>query len=651
MAFYYKLESCYPTLNDDLYTGSDLSAYLNKYIKVCNGCYKVTQTSSQPSFLYTVDYSGVDYDNCQECYGSSIDAVCNQCPPFYDKFTLPDGTEACSSQTFCEIPSPTPPPGVAACGKIDFFFYLDNSGSISDPSWIIMLNGVIAAIDTFNNQGQFANGSLKMGISWFNNCDGIAITQELTGSYATVRAAAENIRDNRPDDGGTFPYYGFILTYNHITDPAFGRDDADKIISFVSDGAYFQCPNTTLQPLIDQMKAGTYSGPAAPFSVFPSGTETCCVNSVPFEIRFIAVGIGGGANVSQLQAIASSPNGLGQGNLYLATTFNDFAPIAQDIANGLVCQNPLPTAVPGYTVVPVAECCYKLTSCTGNIIIYTKTNLLQNNGKYVSIEGYDDNCFLVEQQPTPCLSGTVDVVITSTADYDSCDTCLPSYKAFNCKDNNISINTGNAAFAQYLGKTVKLQEYPNDCWQIGPNSQKNLPLQSLTITSSFDTCVQCDPIEYGLTNCVNGVSVLSTTDLSNYVGKVIKAENFPGLCFSVTESLCKCLKITINNQPYSINATENNLINGRPYFQFTLQNGDPMTISYSATNNQWEAYNSSTGVLKYHTTLDINCPATGYWVNDDPNFPGNMSTETCPLTILNISPSEEFNSCEPCVNC
>ena len=303
---------------------------------------------------------------------------------------------------------------------------------------------------------------------------------------------------------------------------------------------------------------------------------------------------------------------------------------------------------PIISIIPIAECCYKLTDCQSSTEIYTNTDLVNYQGQYVNIDGGTE-CYLVEQLATPCPNNTQDVQVTQA--YSSCDTCIPSYKLFNCKDQNVNLQTANTSFEQYLTKTIKLQEYPNDCWQVGPNPEKSLPLQTLTVTQSFETCAECDPVTYGLTNCVNGVSVLSTADLSNYVGKIIKAENFPGLCFSVTETLCKCLKITINNQPYSINATENNLINGRPYFQFTLQNGDPMTISYSATNNQWEAYNSDTGVLKFYTTMDIDCPATGYWVRDDETFIGNMSTETCPLSILNISPSEEFNSCEPCVNC
>lgn len=300
------------------------------------------------------------------------------------------------------------------------------------------------------------------------------------------------------------------------------------------------------------------------------------------------------------------------------------------------------------TLIPRAECCYKLTDCQSSTEIYTNTDLVNYQGQYVNIDGGTE-CYLVEQLNTSCPDNTQDVQVTQA--YSSCETCIPSYKLFNCKDQNVNLQTANTSFEQYLTKTVKLQEYPNDCWQVGPNPEKSLPLETLTVTQSFETCIECNPPTYGLTNCVNGVSVLSTADLSTYVGKVIKAENFPGLCFSVTESLCKCLKITINNQPYSINATENNLINGRPYFQFTLQNGDPMTISYSATNNQWEAYNSDTGVLKFYTTMDIDCPATGYWVRDDETFTGNMSTETCPLSILNISPSEQFNSCEPCVNC
>lgn len=646
MALIYKLESCYPDLNDDMYTSSNLSAYLNKYINICGGCYKVLPASGDP-FLYIIEYTGADYDTCRECYGDSIEAECNECPPSYTKFALDNGGAACRNSEYCEVGSEEPLPGQQDCGKIDFFFYLDNSGSISDPNWVIMLDGVISAIDTFNAQNQFANGSLKMGISWFNTCSGISIAQELTGDYLTVRSTAINLRDNRPNDGTTFPYYGFILTYNHITDPAFGRDDADKIISFVSDGGYSQCPGTTLQPLIDQMKAGTYSGPQAPFPVFPSGTETCCVNPVPFEIRFISVGIGAGANVGQLQAIASSPNGLGQGNLYLATTFDDFTPIAQDIAASLICQNPLPTVAPGYSVVPVGECCYRLTNCETSVEIYSTSDLEQYVGQTVNISG-QDGCFTVVLTDIPC-ENAQEVTVTNT--YGSCEICLPSYKLYNCKDLNVTLQTANVQFEALLGKTVKLVEYPVDCWQVGPNEQKTLPLQPLSPSGQpFETCIECDPDEYGLTNCVNGASVLTTVNLSAYLGKVIKAENFPGLCFTIDDNPCDCLEITLNNQVYNVNK-EPNFFNGRPYFQFFTVNNIPVVVAYDSSQNRWEVYNPNTQVVYFYSDLDIECPTTSFWVKLDPNFPGNISTQRCPLPILNISPTEEFDDCKCCVNC
>jgi len=646
MALIYKLESCYPDLNDDMYTSSNLSAYLNKYINICGGCYKVLPASGDP-FLYIIEYTGADYDTCQECYGNSIDADCDECPPSYTKFALENGDAACRNSEYCEIGSEEPLPGQADCGKIDFFFYLDNSGSISDPNWVVMLNGVISAIDTFNTQNQFANGSLRMGISWFNSCNRIAIAQELTGDYLTVKSTAENLRDNRPTQGSTFPYYGFILTYDHITDTAYGRDDADKIVSFVSDGGYGECPGTTLQPLIDQMKAGTYSGPEAPFPIFPSGTATCCANTTPFEIRFISVGIGSGISQPQLQAIASSPNGLGQGNFYIADTFEDFTPIAQDIANSLVCLNPLPTVAPGYSVVPVGECCYRLTNCETGIQIYSNSDLAQYVGQTVNISG-QDGCFTVVLTDLTC-ENAQEVTVTNT--YGSCEVCLPSYKLYNCKDLTVTLQTANVQFETLLGKTVKLVEYPVDCWQVGPNEQKTLPLQSLTPSGQpFETCIQCDPEEFGLKNCVNGVSVLTTVDLSAYVGKVIKVDNFPGLCFTVDDNPCDCLEITLNNQVYTINR-ETNLFNGRPYFQFSTINNLPIVIAYDSSQNRWEAYNPVTQDVYFYSNLDIECPTTSLWIKLDPSFPGNITTQICPLPILNISPTEEFDDCKCCVNC
>ena len=166
----------------------------------------------------------------------------------------------------------------------------------------------------------------------------------------------------------------------------------------------------------------------------------------------------------------------------------------------------------------------------------------------------------------------------------------------------------------------------------------------------FETCIECDPKEYGLTNCVNGVSVLTTVDLSAYAGKVIKADNFPGLCFTVDENPCDCLKITINGQAYNIDR-EQNLFNGKPYFQFLTANQLPIVIAYDSNETRWEVYNPDTQAIYFYSNLNIECPITSVWERVDPNFPGNITTEACPLPILNISVTEEFASCEPCVNC
>lgn len=299
------------------------------------------------------------------------------------------------------------------------------------------------------------------------------------------------------------------------------------------------------------------------------------------------------------------------------------------------------------SIIPLSECCYKLTDCVNSNEIYTTTDLKDYQGQYININGEAD-CYLVEQLDTPCPANTQTVTVSNN--YTSCDTCRPSYKLFNCKDLNVTIQTA-ASFENYLTKTIKLTEYPNDCWQVGPNSDKALPLQQVTLSGSpSETCAECNPPQYGLTNCVNGAAVLSNTDLSAYVGKVIKADNFPGLCFSVTESICKCLKVTLTNQVYSVDKSSN-LYNGKVYFEFTTTNNIPIVIAYNSQQNRWEAYNPNNQTVYFTCSLDIECPVTGFWEKQDASFPGNMATEVCPLSILNISPSEEYNNCEPCVNC
>jgi hypothetical protein len=298
--------------------------------------------------------------------------------------------------------------------------------------------------------------------------------------------------------------------------------------------------------------------------------------------------------------------------------------------------------------IPATTCCYKLTKCGEGTVIYTTTDLSQYQGQIAIVTEFE-GCYLVEQTTENCPQGEAPVTVIDT--YANCEICLPSYKLFNCKDQNVTLQTASVAFEGYLGKVVNLVEYPGDCWQVGPNDQKTLPLQPLTVDGQpFDTCEECDPKEFGLTNCINGVTVISTLDLSAYVGKVVKADNFPGVCFTVEENPCNCLRITINGQVYNIDREEN-FFNGRPYFHFNTINNLPIVIAYDSNQLRWEVYNPDTQVVYFYSNLDMDCPTTSFWTKLDPTFPGNITTQVCTLRILNISPTEEFNDCECCVNC
>jgi len=298
--------------------------------------------------------------------------------------------------------------------------------------------------------------------------------------------------------------------------------------------------------------------------------------------------------------------------------------------------------------IPAIACCYELTECNEETVIYTSTDLSQYLGQVLTFNELS-GCYTVRQSDNPCPQGSQSVTVSDT--YSNCEICSLSFKLYNCKDQNVTLQTANIAFEAYLGKTVNLVEYPGDCWQVGPNDQKTLPLEPLTVDGQpFDTCEECDPKEFGLTNCVNGVTVISTVDLSAYVGKVVKADNFPGLCFTVEENPCNCLKITINGQVYNIDREEN-FFNGRPYFQFNTVNNLPIVIAYDSNELRWEVYNPSTQGIYFYSNLNIDCPTTSVWTKLDPTFPGDIKVEACTLRILNISPTEEFNDCECCVNC
>lgn len=79
----------------------------------------------------------------------------------------------------------------------------------------------------------------------------------------------------------------------------------------------------------------------------------------------------------------------------------------------------------------------------------------------------------------------------------------PSYRLYNCDDETITIDTIQD-FSEYTNPSqiVKLEEFPNTCWQVGIYDEVLTEFSVVTVDGEpFATCADCIPVYYILTNC------------------------------------------------------------------------------------------------------------------------------------------------------
>lgn len=297
---------------------------------------------------------------------------------------------------------------------------------------------------------------------------------------------------------------------------------------------------------------------------------------------------------------------------------------------------------------------YKLTDCNNQTdIIYCEaaTNDLQQYvGQYVNIQNFGTKCYLVELD-TEAQTIYQDVVVTQS--FGTCEECTPvtSYVFTNCDEDNVTINT-RQDFSQYVGKTVTLQEYPGNCW-VCTDVQTSLPNpQTLTLSSPpYEDCEQCLIRYYQLTNCANDdVYLITNSNILPYLGRVITAAGFPGLCFRVSDPKCDCIKITVDGIDYSV-FSEPNLFNGRKTYRFTTESGAQLAIAWNINPDRWELFDQNTLEVYGFSTKDSDCPFANLWTIIQGSSYIISRVTFCPDDIYAISPELDFADCSPCINC
>jgi hypothetical protein len=126
-----------------------------------------------------------------------------------------------------------------------------------------------------------------------------------------------------------------------------------------------------------------------------------------------------------------------------------------------------------------------------------------------------------EKCPGPC---ECPADITVVQEFSSCETCEPyvAYKLQNCeKIYDVQYTTQD--LSEYLGSVIE-----TDCGCFTVQQINFVPPSTtlVVIDNTFKTCNNCLSTFYRLTDCAGEVGdIVTTTDLSDYVGSVIKIEN------------------------------------------------------------------------------------------------------------------------------
>lgn len=181
--------------------------------------------------------------------------------------------------------------------------------------------------------------------------------------------------------------------------------------------------------------------------------------------------------------------------------------------------------------------CYKLEDCD-NILpdIYTNNTSLGIYaiiGTIVRIDGYPNTCW--EVADTVECDCAINVSVISP--YIDCPTCkgTPKYKLTNC-DDPLTIVYTTTDLSAYVGQVI-INLDCDGCWLVQEIDliPSDVPI---TVDTSYIDCIECARTYYLLEDCSGLLpDAITYTDLSAYVGSVIKLEYCPETCWEVSITL------------------------------------------------------------------------------------------------------------------
>lgn len=588
----YTLTEC--TDGSTIHTNVNLGAYLGQVITIAEQpghCYLVSEGCPVPNTPIVVTFVA-SFVDCATCAPPPQPCAC---PPGTVQVTLPDGSIVCQEDTVVLAQGPEfggchriaynvnnpgspallfgPSPQYSSSGAR---FYGETSGltwpiafsSSCTPgtqNWFDNSANLLPIINTVSNPG-WGDGTGGGVGPW-------------TGR---VNAGAGVIMSNTPCSVGTLGgQYGFIHCLNVPVTTTYSFGFMGVNIEILINGLLFvtsgnddiyQYENWTVMQLT--LPAGNYIiQMAAQPGVGVTGTcGQFSFNNPPFTPRNPGSNIGLAFEIynapistlasmttqGQIDAVVvySTKNEDGQKMDYGSSVSNYRCPCPpppalcpSSIGNYAVVKpildnctaNPLnPNANPNiyvchtYTYTPLSGCCFLLTDCQNPTITYvTSTNLSLYLNNVINVAEYQ-GCFTVTQ--IDCPQGVPPPPpVTVTASFADCPSCLPQcYILTDCQGLVASILT-NTNLSIYLGGVINIVG-SSTCWQVSlaQGCQGSI---AVTVSNSFVDCAACLPVCYLLANCQDPADIrVTNTNLSAYLGQVIKIDGCPDTCWTVNLS-------------------------------------------------------------------------------------------------------------------
>lgn len=242
---------------------------------------------------------------------------------------------------------------------------------------------------------------------------------------------------------------------------------------------------------------------------------------------------------------------------------------------------------------------------------------------------YNNKCYEVKEVPS--CNATVPITFSPTAIFKTCLSCNDSIPPINYK--LIDCETGQETYtstdlSSYVGQVIKIDGADN-CYQV--EIVQDIPFGTdVVVTESFSSCELCNSDFYLLTPCEpNGdlEPIVTYTDLSDYVGGIIRLETCPEICWGVsaTEANTNPAEVTVIDNYETCNeciidvlppicVTFTNTYNSTVGFAYIDQYGDVQKNNLNAKVTTpktcalwWDVIEGIT-VTKYGNCIDGACP-------------------------------------------